>query len=286
MRRIGLVLSGGMAKGAYQVGVLQALSEYFAPEEITYTAASSIGVLNAYAFHMGRLDYARKMWRQSASDGSRKLITAMLRSTFLQHAVQSLCRPEDVLDNSLYVSLYNASTNRLSYIDLQGLPAEVYPIYLRASICMPLYNRAVMIDGDKYFDGALVDNIPVYPIAKKEVDYVICIYFERYNYLFEDRHFDQKVIKLTFPDNTIVSNSVIIQPERVEYMLERGYEESKAVFDYLFAHGTQDVAGILRRQQYRNLSNSNARLRITADFMITNLNRVARKITRKKKILD
>lgn len=286
MRRIGLVLSGGMAKGAYQVGVLQALSEYFAPEEITYTAASSIGVLNAYAFHTGRLDYARKMWRQSVPDGSRKLITAMLRSTFLQNAVQSLCRPEDVLDNSLYISLYNATTNQLSYIDLQGLPAEVYPIYLRASICMPLYNRAVMIDDDKYFDGALVDNIPVYPIAQKEVDYVICIYFERYNYLFEDRRFDQKVIKLTFPDNTIVSNSVIIQPERVEYMLERGYEESKAVFDYLFAHGTQDVASILRRQQYRNLSNSNARLRITADFMITNLNRVARKITRKKKILD
>lgn len=286
MRRIGLVLSGGMAKGAYQVGVLQALSEYFAPAEITYTAASSIGVLNAYAFHTGRLDYARKMWRQSVPDGSRKLITAMLRSTFLQNAVQSLCCPEDVLDNSLYISLYNATTNQLSYIDLQSLPAEAYPTYLRASVSMPIYNRAVIISGDKYFDGAMVDNIPVYPIAKKEIDYVICIYFDHYNYLFENQIFDKKVIKITFPDNKIVSNSVLFMPERVEYMLERGYEESKAVFDYLFSHGTQDVAGILRRQQYRNLSNSNARIRITGDFMVSNLNRVAKKLTRKKKILD
>ncbi len=286
MRRIGLVLSGGMAKGAYQVGVLQALSEYFAPEEITYTAASSIGVLNAYAFHTGRLDYARRMWRQSVPEGSRKLITAMLRSSFLQNAVQSLCRPEDVLNNSLYVSLYNVSTNQLLYIDLQGLPAEVYPKYLCASVSMPLYNRAVVIGGDKYFDGAMVDNIPVYPIAKKETDYVICIYFDHYNYLFEDHMFDEKVIKITFPDNKIVSNSVLLMPERVEYMLERGYEESKAVFDYLFTHGTQDVTGILRRQQYRNLSNSNARIRITGDFMVSNLNRVAKKLTRKKKILD
>ena len=43
---IGLVLSGGMAKGAYQVGALKAINELFPKGSIKYISASSIGVLN------------------------------------------------------------------------------------------------------------------------------------------------------------------------------------------------------------------------------------------------
>lgn len=46
---IGLVLSGGMAKGAYQIGVLRAISEYIPISEIKYISCESIGVFNGYA---------------------------------------------------------------------------------------------------------------------------------------------------------------------------------------------------------------------------------------------
>ena len=40
---VGLVLSGGMAKGAYEVGALSAVSEFFTPNDIGYISAASIG---------------------------------------------------------------------------------------------------------------------------------------------------------------------------------------------------------------------------------------------------
>lgn len=42
---IGLVLSGGMGKGAYQIGALTAIDEFFNPSEFEYVSAASIGVL-------------------------------------------------------------------------------------------------------------------------------------------------------------------------------------------------------------------------------------------------
>ena len=42
---IGLVLAGGFAKGAYQIGALRAIREYFEPEDIEYVSASSIGII-------------------------------------------------------------------------------------------------------------------------------------------------------------------------------------------------------------------------------------------------
>ena len=59
---IGLVLSGGMGKGAYQIGALTAISEFFAPSDFEYVSAASIGVLNTYAFLTNNLPKARDTW--------------------------------------------------------------------------------------------------------------------------------------------------------------------------------------------------------------------------------
>ena len=51
---IGLVLSGGMAKGAYQVGALTAIKEIIPDGNIKYISASSVGALNSYAYAIFR----------------------------------------------------------------------------------------------------------------------------------------------------------------------------------------------------------------------------------------
>ena len=46
----GLVLSGGGAKGAYEVGVWKALDDYGITDEIKVISGSSVGALNAALF--------------------------------------------------------------------------------------------------------------------------------------------------------------------------------------------------------------------------------------------
>lgn len=286
MAKIGLVLSGGMAKGAYQIGVLKALSEYLPPAEIALTSASSIGVLNAYAFHTGKLEFATELWKLSAMDGSRRIITSMLRSSFLQSAIANLYSPTDTLQSELYLSLYNFSKNHLSYVALSKQPQTQYVDYLRASVSMPLYNRAVVLGQDKFFDGAMIDNIPMLPLVEHKPDYVICVYFDSENYIFENRDFDRRVVKITFPDDRIIATSVFFKPDSVDYMISQGYSYAKELFAKLFANGKDDLPHIYQEIARLNVASAQRPFRITGDIMVRNLNKVTQKLTRRRRIIE
>ena len=80
--RIGLVLSGGMAKGAYQVGVLKAISEYILPQNFSYISSSSVGVLNSYAFVAGTLDKAEDTWKPYVTTIKGCLLANCLEAVF------------------------------------------------------------------------------------------------------------------------------------------------------------------------------------------------------------
>ncbi|MDE6664737.1 MAG: patatin-like phospholipase family protein [Ruminococcus sp.] len=61
--KIGLVLSGGGAKGAYEVGVYKALSAMGADEYINIIAGTSVGALNAVLFESRGAEYSENIWR-------------------------------------------------------------------------------------------------------------------------------------------------------------------------------------------------------------------------------
>lgn len=82
-----------------------------------------------------------------------------------------------------------------------------------------------------------MDNIPIYPVLKRDLDYVICVYFDDYNYIFEDYMVDNKIIKLTFPDDKIISNSININHKAIIYMIAEGYSRTKRILSEIFSTG-------------------------------------------------
>ena len=59
-KEYGLVLEGGGAKGAYQIGAWKALRE--AGVRIRGVALTSVGALNGALICMGDLEHAEKLW--------------------------------------------------------------------------------------------------------------------------------------------------------------------------------------------------------------------------------
>ena len=64
---LGLVLSGGGAKGAYEVGVWQTLEEAGLASNITAISGTSVGALNAALFAM-RPEAAERLWLETMGD--------------------------------------------------------------------------------------------------------------------------------------------------------------------------------------------------------------------------
>lgn len=279
---IGLVLSGGMAKGAYQIGALRAISEFIAPEDISFVSCASVGVLNGYAFATGQLDSAEEMWKSLCEDDSRLFVSQLLRSSLLQQNISRLYDTAEKPPMSFYCSLFDFNHFDLVYKDLANVKDTHVLRYLKASVAMPVYNRAVKVGTSAYFDGAMIDNIPVYPLLKKKLDYIICIYFDDVSYTFENTYFDNKVIKITFPADGILKQSLWFKKENIDDMIRHGYSRASAILRSVFYDGKDDLNSIYKAIEQNNCRAKSHSLRITGDVLVTNLNKIAQKLTKRK----
>ena len=63
-QNIGLVLSGGGAKGAYQVGVWKAMEEYGLTNKVKIASGTSVGALNATLFANVTTTKAEQLWKE------------------------------------------------------------------------------------------------------------------------------------------------------------------------------------------------------------------------------
>lgn len=284
MKHIGLVLSGGMGKGAYQIGALRALREFFLPSDFTYVSAASIGALNTYSYLTDNLDKAHNIWSNVNLNGERSFILSVLKGSFLQDAISDIVSGKSKVP--FYVPLLDLSQRELKYYNLANISDEKIEAYLKASIAMPFYNKGVPIDGKRLYDGAVVDNIPIYPVLKNELDYVIVVYFDDCNYIFENYELDHKIIKLTFPDNKIISNSIQISHASIMYMIEEGYNRTRYILSDIFSNGTEDLEFVYSRIEQRNSELKSNKIRITGDVIVSNMNKLVKRVVRHNKIIN
>ncbi|MBE6682276.1 MAG: hypothetical protein E7600_08335 [Ruminococcaceae bacterium] len=279
---IGLVLSGGMAKGALQLGALYALSEVIPLEEIKYVSCASVGALNGYAYMTNKLERAKQMWSELCSNAKKMSLFQFLKSDILQQDIINLYEPDDSISCEFYCSLLELSTKSIVYKDLSKEDKDKLPLYLKASVALPVCNRSVQVDGSGYFDGAVVDNVPVFPLLDREIDYVICIYFDDICYKFESTDFDNKVIKITFPNENSLKQSFVFQQDSIDNMLEVGYERTKNILKEYFSDGYDNLEQIYRNIDFVNQNNKDSRLRLTGDVITTNFNKITRRLTKRK----
>lgn len=279
--KIGLVLAGGMAKGALQFGALKALNEFVPLEKIKYISCASVGVLNGYAFATDNLSGGEQIWKNVCAEKEKIIISQMLKSEKLQQYILDLYACKNTPQSTFYCSLLNYSKRSMVYKDLSLVEKEKIRAYLKASVAMPVYNRAVQIDSAAYFDGAMIDNIPVYPLLKHDLDYIICIYFDDTCYKFESTEVDNKIIKVTFPCKNALRQSLVFKKDDIEEMLAQGYEVAKKIFSNVFAQGNENLEYIYSVIKEAN-KQSKGNMRITGDVLVTNLNKITQKLTDKK----
>jgi len=279
---IGLVLSGGFAKGAYQVGVLNAVKEYFKDEQIKYISASSVGVLNAYAFTHDKMDVIEKMWRNLKFTGLRTFAHAYMRSPYITNTLKELACGFSPVQQYFYAAYLNMTTRKLNYLNLCDVDPSRMPEYLQASVSLPMLLRMTEIEGTKYADGALVDNIPVIPLMKHPFDYAIVVHFDQNNYLFENSYFDSKLIKINFLDDKIIKGSLAFDQDSISHMIKSGYEESMTILDMIFKNGLCDIESVYQKIKFYNDLKGKKSFRLTGDIVVSNMNKVLKKIVKSK----
>ncbi len=280
--RIGLVLSGGMIKGAYQIGALRAIEQFLMPRDFRCISCSSVGTLNGYAFSVGKLDEIEQMWRDMCDeDNTSVLVSTIMRSSLLQKDINKICSPDDPMHRSFYTTLFNFNKLTVKYQKLSELHREDIPIALKASVAMPVYNKSVQLGEERYFDGAMVDNIPVFPVCRVNPDYLICVYFDGESHRFENPYFDSKIIKICIPGDTFIRESFFLNRESLDRMIDEGYRRTLIKLNSVFGNGTDDLDYIYKYIAYQNKAMSKEEFRITGDVIVSGVNTVARRLAKR-----
>ncbi|OEJ13885.1 hypothetical protein BFL38_03860 [Brachyspira hampsonii] len=115
-RKIGLVLDGGGAKGAYHIGVFKALKKLNMNKYITAISGASVGALNACLFPIYNLNYqiVENIWLNEVEDkiltlNPNKVINSLfrIRKNYIKNAVNTIISDFLDDDNILLIPFIN-----------------------------------------------------------------------------------------------------------------------------------------------------------------------------------
>ena len=173
---VGLVLSGGGGKGAYQIGVLRALKEEGKLDAVSAVAGSSKGEVNAVLFAQDDYDRAYQTWDDINMGVLFDLDPAMIaqgKIYFSRDEMNKLMNQYIDYDKitacpmDIYCGVaeeLGSGNYRAEYMRLNGRSLSEIQSILMASTAMPVVYDTVTINGRHYRDGGVVDNEPIRPL--------------------------------------------------------------------------------------------------------------------------
>ena len=175
-----VVLSGGGAKGSYQLGVWKALRELHIKYDIV--TGTSIGALNGVLMCENSYFKAKRIWRKlnleylfnELPKSNKEIdILKLFGGNFIKNGGMDIKKIESILEDNVnkrkfYNSkidfgliTYNFTTKKPLILSKEKIPKDKLIDYLMASAtCYPAF-KMKDIDGDKYIDGGYYDNLPV-----------------------------------------------------------------------------------------------------------------------------
>jgi len=208
--KIGLCFTGGGARGAYQIGAAQALSDLGIYENISAFSGSSIGAANVAIMASTSIEKAREIWFNIPKDALKMreaLVTRLKReklSTFdnglytmetLNRIMIDLIDYDVLLKKDVFVTVsesgdmtkgllelfrssykhYIKKDSKVLYVPLKELDKGDQIKAVTASCSIPVVFPGVTGNDKKYYDGGVFDNTPVRPLIDFGCNEVIVI---------------------------------------------------------------------------------------------------------------
>ncbi|MFL6260905.1 MAG: patatin-like phospholipase family protein [Thermoanaerobaculia bacterium] len=211
-RKVGLVLSGGSSRCSFQVGVIEILHEIGIDPALS--VAVSGGVWNGAAVSTGAVPRLRQYWRAFTRmphvdvrgllrEHTPYRFTEMHRRTFGRYiGAERLRRPEA---KPLWVGVTRLRDRQGTFFDARTAE-DPLALCLASNYMPPFYTHAPRLDGERYGDGGLADNLPYEKAFAEGCDAVVLITMkgESEGGLYQGPNDPDHVIPAPFRERTVV----------------------------------------------------------------------------------
>lgn len=254
MSKLGLVLSGGGSKGAYEIGVYKALKKLH--KNIDIVTGTSIGAINGLFIVQKDLRGALKLWKNISfktiydedsfpimEDEKLSKIYMQYAKSFINEGGLDIYKMKSLFDKSFkpykfYNSnidyglvTYNISQNKPVLKIKEELPKENIKDYVLASAsCYPAF-KPYLIDGEMYIDGGYYDNLPINLAIDLGATEIIAVDLRAIGF---KKNIKNKAVDITYivPRNKIGS-FLVFDKNQAKKSIKLGYNDTMKTFGKL-----------------------------------------------------
>lgn len=251
-KEYGLVLEGGGAKGAYQIGVWKALRE--AGIKIKAVSGTSVGALNGALICMNDLEKAGELWTnikyssiidnvndddmEHFFEGKLPLVKTlrMARDFFksrgmeiepLRELIKANVDAAKIQESEIDLYVHTVSITDRKALEIHMNEAEEDEIinYLLASSYIAPIFKSEKIEGKVYLDGGYADNVPITSLLKRDMKDIIVVRIygigmERPVIIPDD------VNVITIAPDSSLGSMMDFSAKRCRENMERGYRDA------------------------------------------------------------
>ena len=236
--KIGLVLGGVGAKGAFQAGVLHALKEANILEKVSYVSANSIGSINALMVVNDTIDECEKIWRTIGRKDALKFRQKGEKGIFSRQGLIRILKDSvdfekiSKANRQLYITAFNNDLEKIEYFLANNKTPDEILSYVLASSAIPYVYGAVQIGDYKYSDG-FRDNVPIRALKNAGCDIIIVVGLRPEYHPSPEELADISVIDFTpcFQLGYGKFDSLDFKPENIEFRINNGYAFAKQVLE-------------------------------------------------------
>jgi len=251
MTGYGLVLGGGGAKGAYEIGVWKALRELEVP--LIAVAGTSVGALNGAMIVQDDYDKAFELWtsisvetiiniNKEISDldfhkkkeeiirliksaiNSGGLDVTPLKKLIAMHVNEDKIRKSPM---DFGIVTFSLTDRKPMAIFKEEIPKGELVDYLLASASFPAF-KPMEIGGKKFIDGAIYDNLPVSLMLQRKIYNVISVDVSGVGLVRRVKSKDLNLIQIKNSEN--LGPMLVFDIERAKRNIEIGYYDTMRVF--------------------------------------------------------
>lgn len=267
--KIGLVLAGGGGKGAYHIGVWRALRQYGIDKNIFSISGTSVGALNAALFVIDDYELAENIWLNLSYDkvlsvDKQKIISSLMSlglggirlsiavlgamsgaGFFTRKGLQEIMSKLNFdslrySDKKIFAGVYNISKMRMEYLPLNGQSDERIKKILLASSALPIIYQPEVIDGDRYIDGGISDNVPIKPLYQSGCKIILAVHLSRDSLINNIQQYDDTKIFEIVPSSdqgNILTGTLDFSREGIRQRMQLGYDDTCRILEPLYKMG-------------------------------------------------
>ncbi len=259
---LAVVLSGGGAKGAYEIGVWKALRKMRIKYDIV--TGTSIGALNGMMMVQNEFYKCIRLWKNINYDilydnfkkitSSKEMYLEYLNKIFdggidtnkIEQLINNLYKPNKLYNSKINFGVvsFNLSTRKVIYSTKKNTRPDKLKKYILASAtCFPFF-KPTKIGTDILVDGGYYDNLPINLAIELGATEIIAVDLRAIGFKQKIRN---KKIKITYIEpNNKLDSFLMFESNVTKRMIRLGYNDTLKKFNklegklYTFKKGTID----------------------------------------------